>query len=145
MDDRTTCNSIHRSRGITLVEVLLVISMLVIVLSLSLPSMNGTTAKADMTAAVERVEQSIELASDTARLKGSGVSLGFKTYAGQPGHVLSYDAPAELPEVHLPGDIELVTDRTAFRFDSNGAVENPGRIILVSRLDETMTETINVK
>jgi len=150
MDQQATYNPIARSRGTTLIEVLLVISVLVIVLSLSMPSMNGTTAKADMTAAVERVEQSIELARNTARLDSSGIALGFKTSAGQPGHVISFrpagdDAGAELPEFHLPSEMELVTDQAAFLFDESGAVRNPGRVILVSRLDETMSETITVK
>ena len=50
-----------------------------------------------------------------------------------------------IPEYRLPEDIELVTDQESFVFDERGLVKTPGSIILVSRVDESVTETVEVK
>ena len=65
-------NKIHfkHARGITLVEILLVISLLVILLSFAIPSMGGAAAKAEMTATVENVQHSIQSARNMARMLG---------------------------------------------------------------------------
>ncbi len=141
--------SLRRSRGVTLIEILLVIAALVIILSFAIPSMSTVTAKADMTAAVENVEYSIATARKTARLFESGVTIEFKTYAGEPGQVIAFTpgkrgVSAGIPEYRLPENIELVTDQATFAFDSRGLVENPGTITLVSRVDGSVTETIPV-
>lgn len=141
--------SLRRSRGVTLIEILLVIAALVIILSFAIPSMSTVTAKADMTVAVENVEYSIATARKTARLFESGVTIEFKTYAGEPGQVIAFTpgkrgVSAGIPEYRLPEDIELVADQAAFAFDSRGLVENPGTITLVSRVDGSVTETIPV-
>lgn len=141
--------SLRRSRGVTLIEILLVIASLVIILSFAIPSMSTVTAKADMTAAVENVEYSIATARKTARLFESGVTIEFKTYAGEPGQVIAFTpgkrgVGAGIPEYRLPEDIELVADQASFAFDRRGLVENPGTITLVSRVDGSITETIPV-
>jgi prepilin-type N-terminal cleavage/methylation domain-containing protein len=149
MNRKTHPESLRRSRGVTLIEILLVISALVIVLSFAIPSMSNVTAKADMTAAVENVEYSIATARNTARLFESGVTIEFKTYAGEAGQAIAFTPgkrglSAGIPEYRLPEGIELVTDQESFVFDQRGLVENPGSIILVSRVDEAITETIPV-
>lgn len=142
--------SLSRSRGVTLIEILLVISLLVIVLSFAIPSVSSATAKADMMAAVENVEYSIKTARNTARLFESGITVDFKSYAGEQAQVISF-SPAKsgsnvgIPEYRLPEDIELVTDQESFVFDERGLVKNPGSIILVSKVDESVTETVEVK
>ncbi len=142
--------SLSRSRGITLIEILLALSLLVIVLSFAIPSMSSATAKADMMAAVENVEYSIHTARNTARLSETGISVEFKSFAGEHAQVISF-SPAKsgsnvgIPEYRLPEDIELVADQESFVFDERGLVQNPGRIILVSKVDESVTETVEVK
>lgn len=138
------------SRGITLVEILLVISLLMIVLSFAIPTMGSATAKAEMTAAVENVEYSIESARKMARLKETGVTVDFRSYPGEQTSVISISAvgksaDAGIPEYRLPEDIELVATEESFVFDERGLVQNPGDIILVSRVDETVTTTVVVK
>ena len=142
--------SLHRSRGVTLVEILLVISLLVILLSFAIPSMSGATAQADLTAAVENVEYSIEAARNTARMNESGITVDFKTYAGEQAQVVSFSrsasgASAGIPEYRLSEDIELLTDQEYFVFDERGLVENPGTITLVSRVDESVMATVEVR
>lgn len=150
MNRNIQTTSLSRSRGVTLVEILLVISLLVILISFAIPSMSGATAKADLMAAVENVEYSIGTARNTARMNESGITVDFKTYAGEQAQVISFSrgksgSNAGIPEYRLPEDIELVIDQESFVFDERGLVENPGNIILVSRLDETVTATIAVE
>ena len=144
--------SLNRSRGITLVEILLVISLLVIILSFAIPSLSGATAKADMTAAVENVEYSIQTARNTARLHETGIAVEFITHAGEPSRAIAFrvvdpgkGGATGIPEYRLPEDIELVTDKASFVFDQRGLVENPGIITLVSRTDESVTAKVEVK
>lgn len=102
-----------------------------------------------MTAAVENVEYSISVARKTARRFDSGVTIEFKTYAGEPGQVIAFTpgkrgVSAGIPEYRLPADVELLSNRASFVFDHRGLVKNPGTIILVSRVDGSVTETIPV-
>ena len=54
----------NRSKGITLVEILLIIALLVILLSFAMPSVGGAAAKAEMTATVENVQHSMRPRQD---------------------------------------------------------------------------------
>ena len=150
MNKKIQSTSLHRSRGVTLVEILLVIALLVILLSFAIPSMSGATAKADMMAAVENVEYSIETARNTARMNESGITVDFKTYAGEQAQVIAFSrtksgANAGIQEYRLPEDIELVTNQKNYVFDERGLVATSGTITLVSRVDETVTATVEVK
>lgn len=142
--------SLSRARGITLVEILMVIALLVVILSFAIPTMGSAAAKAEMQAAVENVTHSVEAARNAARLGESRVELTFKTYAGEPSQTLSFERSnskrtADIPDYRLPDDIELVSDQASFAFDGRGLVETPGTITLVARSDETVTATIEVR
>ena len=150
MNKKIQSISLHRSKGVTLVEILLVIALLVILLSFAIPSMSGATAKADMMAAVENVEYSIETARNTARMNEAGIIVDFKSFAGEQAQVISFSRKksgltAGIPDFRLPEDIELVTNQETYVFDDRGWVANPGMITLVSRVDETVTATVEVK
>ena len=128
----------------------MVISLLVILLSFAIPSMSSASAEAGMKAAVENVEYSIEAARKTARLNEAGVAMEFKTYAGEQAQVIAFSriksgSDAGIPEFRLSEDIELVKSQESFVFDARGLVENPGKIILVSKVDETVTATVDVR
>lgn len=150
MNKKIQSISLHRSKGVTLVEILLVIALLVILLSFAIPSMSGATAKADMMAAVENVEYSIETARNTARMNESGIIVDFKIFAGEQAQVISFSRKksgqtAGIPDFRLPEEIELVTNQESYVFDERGLVATPGLITLVSRVDETVTATVEVK
>ena len=150
MNKKIQSISLHRSKGVTLVEILLVIALLVILLSFAIPSMSGATAKADMMAAVENVEYSIETARNTARMNESGIIVDFKSFAGEQAQVISFSRKksgqtAGIPDFRLPEEIELVTNQENYVFDERGLVATPGMITLVSRVDETVTATVEVK
>jgi Tfp pilus assembly protein PilE len=142
--------SLSRERGITLVEILLVISLLVVVLSFAIPSMSSATAKVDMTAAVENVEYSIKTARNTARLHETAIAVDFKSYAGEQAQVIAFrrvkpGPGAGIPEYRLSEDIELVSNQPSFVFDNRGLVRNPGTITLVSKIDDTVSATVDVR
>jgi prepilin-type N-terminal cleavage/methylation domain-containing protein len=147
-----TCShlsSLHRSKGVTLVEILLVIALLVIVLSFAIPSMGGATAKADMLAAVENVEYSITSARNSARMNEKDVALQI-TRQSDSSQVLKFIRSGSaggvgIPDYRLPEDIELVADQASYEFDERGLVRNPGTITLVSRVDESVSETVEVR
>lgn len=143
-------NSLPRSKGVTLVEILLVIALLVIVLSFAIPSMGGASAKADMLAAVENVEYSVKAARNAARMSEKGTSLEITRQAGASSQALKFTRAGSengigIPEYRLPEDIELVTNQAVFEFDERGLVRNPGAITLVSRADEAISETIEIR
>ncbi|MBT8040284.1 MAG: prepilin-type N-terminal cleavage/methylation domain-containing protein [Xanthomonadales bacterium] len=150
MNTYSRLNSLHRSKGVTLVEILLVIALLVIVLSFAIPSMGGATAKADMLAAVENVEYSITSARNSARMNEKDVALKISRQSGDASQVLKFIRSGSadgvgIPDYRLPEDIELVADQASFEFDERGLVRNPGTITLVSRVDESVSETVEVR
>ena len=138
-----------RARGITLVEILIVLSVLVVLASFAMPSMSSATAKAEMTAAVENVQYSIQSARNAARMSESQVTLGFQSRDGEDNRVIiiqSEDSPAGegFQEFLLPEEIAMVTDQESFVFDGRGLVERTGSIILVAKADESITSTVSV-
>lgn len=138
---------LNRSRGVTLVEILLVISLLVILLSFAIPSVGGAAAKADMTATVENVEHSIQSARNMARMNETDVTVLFDAQAGQESNVISFESKVHtgILNYRLPKDIVLISDQDTLVFDERGLLANPAQITLVSKADETVTATLEVK
>ena len=144
-----------RSRGITLVEILLVISVLVILLSFALPSAGGATARAELKATSENVQYSVDAARNVARMTESGISLNIQTNSPDSAQILTFTRSAkngrsaaagpDLQDYRLPPGIRLVADRDAFVFDERGMVSEPGHILLVSEADESLTSTVEIE
>lgn len=137
-----------RSQGVTLVEILLVISLLMIILSFAIPTMGGATARAELAAAVENVEYSLDSARNAARMNETAITVGVVQRTGDPAQVMELKrgngSSAGIPEYRLPEDIEWVADRPRFEFDERGLVLDPGSITLVSRTDDDVRATIAV-
>lgn len=153
MKTRAPGNPVPRSKGITLIEILLVLGLLVILLSFAMPSVSGTANKAELRAAAENVQYSLQMARKTARITEAGIMMHISPEVPGSGRTLSFSAPdgtnpegqLQVPNFTLPTDIQLVSESDSFLFDERGLVENPGRILLVSVLDESLTSTIYVK
>lgn len=139
--------SFKHARGITLVEILLVISLLVILLSFAIPSMGGAAAKAEMTATVENVQHSIQSARNMARMNEVEVTIVFNAPAGQEARKIEFDSRVHtgILNYDLPADVVLIADRDNFVFDQRGLVENPGHILLVSKADDSVSATLEVQ
>ena len=139
-----------RCRGITVVEILLVVSVVVILLSFALPGIDRTTARAEMKAASENVQYSIDTARRLARGTESLVVLRAHS-RGDPA-VQSVrlsgervEASMGAQEYRLPENIRLVPDHAVFTFDERGFVQNPGTLLLESLADESITSELRVE
>jgi Tfp pilus assembly protein FimT len=143
-----------RSQGITLIEILLVVGLLVVLLSFAVPSINGAAIKAEMTAAQEHVEYSLQTARRTARMSESPVEMNISPVesSGTP-QLVTFSAPGkrgsgsvqQIQDYSMPPDIALVSSQESFLFDRRGLVSNPGQIQLVSKVDESITSIIDVE
>jgi type II secretory pathway pseudopilin PulG len=145
----------HYCQGITLIEILLILGFLAILTSFAVPSISTATARADMRAASENLQYSIQSARNTARMTESKVTMSIleEEQRGQSQRItfavsgpgLKALGQAGLQDDRLPVDIKLVSDYSSYEFDGRGIVENPGVITLVSRTDESLFTSLEVK
>ena len=152
MHTNTTVRQRLPARGITLVEILIVISLLVILVAFALPSAGNATARAEMKAALENLEYSVGTARNVARLTESSISLNIESLPGAQAQTITFSNPAQMPDergadipdYRLPDGIRLVSDRDRFVFDARGLVEHSGKIQLVSRADAEITSELEI-
>lgn len=149
----------NRCQGITLIEILMILGVLIIMVSFAAPSVSGATARADMRAASENLHYSIRIARNTARMDESIVTMNLLEGEGEAGYRITFseaESAAQSPEQPAPEqpglqdyqfnkEIKVVSDFPSFEFDSRGMVKNPGQITLVSMTDESVTSQILVK
>jgi Tfp pilus assembly protein FimT len=138
--------------GISVIEVLVALAVLAIIGAIALPSPQKSTARADMQAAVENLEQSIYLARSTAINTNSGVVMhlvpGTEKEPGKIG--FSFTKPeagtdALDTEYLFPQEIRLETTAKEVHFNSVGMVESPTRVALISNLDADLTERLLIE
>jgi len=150
MNRYPTGNIRSRARGITLVEILIVISVLVVLASFAIPSIGNATARAELTAATENVRYSVEAARKLARSSESRVYLRVTDAPGPGGQGIGFgpvgsEAKDTVQDYRLPEDVRLVAAIDSFEFDARGLVQHPGQLILVSTVDDSITETVTVE
>ena len=141
-----------KTKGITLIEILLVLGMLAILLSFAVPSVSGAVSKAEMRSTVENIQYSLQVAKRTARMNETGVSMHISPAGQEKAQVITFSSPGksgaskhlQIQDFTLPADIVLISDHDAFVFDEQGLVEEPGRILLVSKLDESVRSTMDI-
>ena len=144
----------NRCHGVTLIEILLIMGLLVIVASFAAPAMSGATARADMRAASENLQYSIRIARNTARMTESVVTMNIvEDGQGEQNQRITFFVSErgrkslgqpELQEDRLPADIKLVSDYSSYQFDGRGIVKSPGTITLVSRADESLITSLEI-
>jgi prepilin-type N-terminal cleavage/methylation domain-containing protein len=157
MNVNALSNPVSRSRGVTLVEVLLVISLLVILLSFAMPTVGNATARAELKATLENVQYSVAAARNVARMSESSVVMNIESIPAENVQRITFSRPEEnrgkqggtqglgLQEYRLPTGIRLVSDHERFVFDPRGLVGEAGRITLVSAADEAISSAIDVE
>jgi Tfp pilus assembly protein FimT len=146
-------NPVSNSKGITLVEILLALGLLVILLSFAMPSVSNAVNISEMKATLENVRYSLHIASRTARVTETSVSVNISDSGQDTTQTITFTSPGKdevdsnlrIQDFRLPSEILLISDHKSFVFDERGQVENPGRILLVSTLDEAVTSTFSVK
>ena len=153
MVNRFLKNAASNSKGITLIEILLVLGLLAILLSFAMPSVSGAVNKAEMKSTLENVQYSIQAARRTARTSETTISMNISASEQETAQTITFSSPGKngagdnlpMQDFSLPPDIVLISDQDSFLFDKRGLVENPGRILLVSKVDESVTSTLNVQ
>jgi len=139
-----------RCSGVTIVEILLVISVLAIVISFAVPGIDRATARAEVKAATENVQYSIDTARKLARMTEASVTLHADPPDGAGAQHVRLsgrglgDALAA-PDYQVPDSVRLVADHAAFTFDERGLTDNPGRMVLVSEANEAIFSELTVE
>ena len=142
-------------RGITLIEILLILAMLAIIASFAVPTLSRATARADMLVATENLQYSIQIARNTARMTESAVTMNIGevkedgqgqriTFTVSESALRALGRPG-LQENRLPADVKLVSDYPSFEFDGRGIAQQPGEILLISRTDESHFTTLKIE
>ena len=143
-----------RCQGITLIEILLVMGLLVIIASFATPLLSSATTKAEMRAVAENIQYSIRIAQNTARMTETGVILNVHSDPASDRHHISYSVSdkalsalgqAGMQEYKLDSDFILTSDYASYEFDGRGVVKNPGQIVLTARGDESITTIFKVE
>jgi Tfp pilus assembly protein FimT len=163
MNVKALSNPVSRSRGITLVEILLILSLLIILLSFAMPTVGSATARAELKATVENVQYSVSAARNVARMTESSVAMNVQSSLTDQVQTITFSRPGEsmtaqgdakisggtqglgLQEYRLPEGIRLVSDHERFVFDPRGLVGETGRILLVSTADESISAAVDVE
>jgi Tfp pilus assembly protein FimT len=154
----------NRCQGITLIEILMILGVLIVIVSFAAPSVSGATARADMRAASENLHYSIRIARNTARMDESIVTMNLVEGGDEAGYRITFSesesaagssekmaseqmAPEQpgLQDYQFNKEIKVVSDFPSFEFDSRGIVKKPGQITLISMTDDSVTTQIMVK
>lgn len=152
MNNKQLRHPASHSKGITLIEILMVIGLLVLLMSFAVPSISGAAVKAEMNAAHENVQYSLQMARKVARTTESPVVMNISAAGPNTSQTITFTSPSkgkagkslQIQDFLLPAEIVLVSDHDFFLFDERGLVENPGSISLVSTVDENITSTIDI-
>lgn len=146
-------HSAHHSKGVTLIEILMVVGVLVILLSFAMPSVSDAAIKAEMNAAAENVQYSLQMARKAARSTESEWTMHVSPALEDSVQTITFTASGNsinsqgfrIQDFTMPGGIALVSNQDSFVFDGRGLVRNPGRVLLVSREDENVTTVIEIQ
>jgi Tfp pilus assembly protein FimT len=142
------------NRGITLIEILLFASIMVILVSFASASFSGATDRTELRAATEHLDFSIRSARNTARMAESEVQMHVLTDSMTGENRVTFtlsEAAAKklgqssLQEYLLDESLRIVSDQTTFSFDGRGIVEKPGQITLLVRNDESIRNSLIVE
>ena len=134
-----------RTRGIAVMDILIGLGVLVVILSVSAPTLNSSTAKADMRTAVENLEQSVQLARNAARQLETDVIMHLNNEPRARDHSIQFSIPKRQPNLNtvtlfrdyvFPEGIRVYSEATELRFNAEGEMESPVKIHLASNLDD---------
>lgn len=140
------------SKGITLIEILIVLGVLAVLMSFTMPSVSKAAIKAEVSAAVENMQFSLQMARTVSRASESALVMHISPALGDVAQTISFTSPdgerayqpLQIQDFTMPANIVLVSESDSFVFDGSGQVQNPGRVSLVSRGDEFVSATIDV-
>jgi Tfp pilus assembly protein FimT len=137
------------NQGITVIEILIGLGVLVLLVSFAAPSITGANTSMQMRAAAENVEYSIDIARNTARMAEAPVTMNVLTDATDGSQRITFTlsdraqkklSQPNIPEFQLDETLAFETSQTSFEFDGRGLVNNPGTLTLYVK-DEQNSRT----
>jgi len=143
-----------KMRGITAVEILIVLGMVAVIMTFFANSFTRTTNRADLLLAVESVTFMAQSARNTARELETDVLMNVNTGVDGANSSIDFSYPnrseslsnGNLPqEFVLPADIRLLSDESVIHFDARGLVVNPTSLLLISQAEESVQESVIVR
>ncbi len=141
-------------RGVTAVELLIVLGMMAVIITFFANSFTRATNKADLLVAIEGVNFSVQSARNMARQLETEVVMHLNTATAGENHSINFSYPDRnealnsgnlLQEFVLPSDIQLITDESVISFDAKGLVAKPTNLLLISQSEESMQESVFVR
>lgn len=143
-----------RARGISVVEILMMLGVLAVIAAFASTSFGNATNRAELQAAAEGMNFSIQGARSTARELETEVIMHLETNRPDKQNSVSFSFPnrnaelgsSALPQEFLfPENVLLVTAETSIRFDSRGLVATPVQLRLVSKIDERVNQSMLIQ
>jgi prepilin-type N-terminal cleavage/methylation domain-containing protein len=142
----------HRSRGLSLVEILIALGVLVVLISFATPALTTATAKTDLRVAAENLEFSVRMARNTARQLETDVVMNLNTDPLKERHSVTFTFPAskakpssQLQDFQFSPEIRMVSDKLFVRFDSKGMLDIPATVVLVSSRNDDFSQTLVIE
>jgi len=144
-------NAPRYSRGMTMVEVIIVIVIIGIMMAFAAPSMRAVAVRSDLKAATDNVIQAVRMAKNRARVTNRPVTVTFTT--SNTHNTISFQFPGAgtmalaTPNIDLPANITVEAEPAVFQFDPMGTIvgfTQSSSITLTSTLNSSETETVNI-
>jgi Tfp pilus assembly protein FimT len=141
-------------KGLTAIELLVIISFVALVAAFAAPIKNAVSPKSDFKQAIEITEASIEQARRIARFYKADVLMRLETDEKQEQQFITLTIPkmqkdlvlSEVKEEFpLPTGIQVVSDGTIIRFDPNGEVQLPAHVLVFSDLAQGKSRRLVIK
>jgi len=144
----------HYYKGVSAIELMMVLAIMVIAVTLAAPALQAVAVRAEIKATADEITQAIRLARNTARVSSQPVTLTVST--GDSDNSISFafsngtDTSADgirLPAIALPDNISITATQAAILFDPMGIIVNFGEtssIVLTSTSDSSAVLTVSI-
>lgn len=140
---RSSVGVTGRWRGITLPELLVVVSIIGLAVTVAVPSISRAVRSARLNTAAGQLAVSLKAARMIA--VSSGAPLDF-VVAGDPDNYYEYpDKSGRIRRFTLPPGIRIVSTSSPITFQPNGAVTAPVTTTLEAELSATTTELWEIR
>ncbi len=146
-------SALSKIRGITAVEILIVLGMVAVIMSFFANTFTRSVSKGDLVVAVEGLNFSVQSARNMARQLETDVIMHLHTGPDNTKHSIDFSYPNRseslssenlLQEFVLPADIRLMADVAVIHFDARGLVDTPASLLLISQVEGQMQESVLV-
>lgn len=142
----------NRSRGISIVEILIAAAVLVVLISFATTAQRTATAKTELRAAAENLEFSVRAARMTARQFETDIIMNINTDPLMERHSVTFTFPpskarlsSQLQDFLFSPEIRLVSDAPSVRFDRKGMTDIPATVVLVSSRNDDFSQELLIE